>query len=86
MVYVTSVIFAVGIPYALNADQANWGGKVGFIFTGLGIACTAWCYFCLPETKGRTFEELDIMFERRISSRKFSTYEIMGAASVEEAA
>jgi len=86
MVYVTSVIFAVGIPYALNADQANWQGKIGFLFFGLGIACTAWCYFYLPETRGRTFEELDIMFERRVSSREFSTYEILGASSVEESA
>lgn len=85
MVNVSSVIFAVGIPYALNADQANWGGKLGFLFAGLGVACTAWCWFCLPETKGRTFEELDILFERRVGSREFASYEIEESVGREEA-
>lgn len=30
-----------------------------------------WAYFRLPETKGRSFRELDILFERRVPSRKF---------------
>jgi SP family general alpha glucoside:H+ symporter-like MFS transporter len=29
----------------------------------------------LPETKGRTFEELDIMFQRRVPTKKFGSYE-----------
>lgn len=27
-----------------------------------------------PETKGRTYEELDIMFERGVPARKFASY------------
>lgn len=30
-----------------------------------------WAYFRLPECKGRTYRELDILFERRTSARKF---------------
>lgn len=29
-------------------------------------------YFRVPEPAGRTFAELDILFERRISARKFT--------------
>lgn len=34
----------------------------------------SWGWFRLTETKGRTFEELDIMFEARLPTRKFKSY------------
>lgn len=33
-------------------------------------------YFRLPEPNGRTFAELDVLFERRISARKFAETEV----------
>jgi SP family general alpha glucoside:H+ symporter-like MFS transporter len=30
----------------------------------------------LPETKGRTFEELDILFAQRVPAKEFAKYEI----------
>lgn len=32
-----------------------------------------WCYFRLPETKDRAFGEIDLLFENRVSARKFSS-------------
>jgi SP family general alpha glucoside:H+ symporter-like MFS transporter len=32
----------------------------------------AWGYFRLPEPKGFTYSELDLMFEHKISARKFT--------------
>ena len=32
-----------------------------------------WAYFRLPETKGRTYEELDILFAQKITARKFAS-------------
>jgi hypothetical protein len=55
----------------MNEDQGNWRGKIGFLFSGLSVLCTIYCFFCMPETKGRTFEELDILFERQVPSRRF---------------
>lgn len=79
-----SILCAVAIPYAMNEDQGNWRGKVGFLFAGLGFLTTLYCFFCLPETKGRTFEELDIMFERKVPSRNFKGYVINGAIEARE--
>jgi len=76
LVNITSVLCAIGIPFALNKDEANWGGKIGFVFGMTGALCTAWCWFCLPESKGRTFEELDVLFERGVGSRHFEGYEV----------
>ncbi|KAL4778876.1 general substrate transporter [Aspergillus varians] len=69
--YVWSVVFAVVIPYAMNEDQGDWRGKMGFLFSGLSVLCAVYCFWCLPETRGRTFEELDVLFERGVPSRLF---------------
>jgi sugar porter (SP) family MFS transporter len=74
--YAWSIVFAVVIPYAINEDEGNWKGKLGFLFAGTSLLCTIYCFLCLPETRGRTFEELDILFERRVPSRNFPRYKI----------
>jgi SP family general alpha glucoside:H+ symporter-like MFS transporter len=70
------IIMTVAIPYLINPDKANLGGKLGFFFGGLSIPCLVWCYFRVPEMKGRTYEELDLMFERRIPTKAFKDYAI----------
>lgn len=35
-----------------------------------------WAYFRLPEMKGRSFRELDILFERGVPARKFKDTEV----------
>lgn len=32
-------------------------------------------FFCLPELKGRSFEEVEIMFQSRIPLRKFAEFQ-----------
>ncbi|KAL4897114.1 general substrate transporter [Aspergillus ambiguus] len=74
--FVWSVVFAVVIPYAMNEDQGDWRGKIGFLFSGLAFLSAVYCYWCLPETQGRTFEELDILFEQKVPSRRFGRYQV----------
>ena len=68
------IVMTVAIPYMINPDQANLRGKLGFFFGGLAASCFVWSYFRVPETKGRTCEELDIMFERGVRTRQFKDY------------
>jgi hypothetical protein len=35
------------------------------------VVCVVWFYFFIPETKARSLEELDEIFEAGISARKF---------------
>lgn len=60
------------IPYLVNPDEANLGGKVGFIFGGLAAIGTVWAWFYIPETKGRTVDEIDILFEKGVAPRHFA--------------
>jgi Na+/melibiose symporter-like transporter len=75
-----SIVFTVAMPYMLNSDQANWRGKAGYVFGGISLVCYMWCFFRLPESRKRTFEELDIMFERKIPARKFATYDLLASS------
>ena len=73
---VLSIIINIIIPYMLNPTDGNWRGKTGFFFGALAAICVVWAYLCVPETKGRTFEELDIMFERKVNIRAFGKYTV----------
>ena len=70
-----NVACAVGIPYAINPDQGNLRGKLAFVFLGITLPCLAWSFMCLPEIKGRTFDEIDLMFQRRVPTKRFKTYD-----------
>jgi hypothetical protein len=39
------------------------------------LICVVWFYFFIPETKARSLEELDEIFEAGISARKFRGFE-----------
>lgn len=71
-----SLISNVVEPYLMNPGEANLKGKTAFIWFGTALPTLIWSYFRLPETKGRTYEELDIMFERGVPTREFSSYVI----------
>ena len=46
------------VPYMVNPDAGDLGGKVGFVFFGLGAIITALLFFFAPETKGLTWDEV----------------------------
>ncbi|KZO98721.1 maltose permease [Calocera viscosa TUFC12733] len=68
----SSLVANVINPYLVNPDELNLGGKVGFIFGGLGVLGTVWAWFFVPETGGRSVEELDVLFEMGVPARMFS--------------
>ncbi|KPI38038.1 putative glucose transporter rco-3 [Cyphellophora attinorum] len=61
-------------PYFINPDALAWGPRYGFIWFPSCLIAAAWVYFCLPEVKNRTLEEVTEMFEARLPARKFRTY------------
>lgn len=73
---IASLINYFVAPYILNPGQGNWKGKSGFLAAGLIVICMIWTWFRLPETKGRTYEELDILFSKRLKTREFKNYPV----------
>jgi SP family general alpha glucoside:H+ symporter-like MFS transporter len=66
------IINGVLTPYMINPTAWNWQAKAGFFWGGLCLLSFIWAFFRLPETKARTYAELDILFERNVGARKFA--------------
>jgi len=62
--------------YLINPTEANLKGKAGFFWAGTALIAAVWAYFRLPEARGRTAEELDVLFHRNVSARKFASCEV----------
>lgn len=75
------MVVNIVVPYLVNPDQANLGGYVGFIFGGLAFAGTIWTWYFIPETKDRTVDELDVLFEQHVPARQFATHHILRSNS-----
>ncbi|RLV90777.1 Maltose permease MAL61 [Spathaspora sp. JA1] len=71
-----NIIVAIITPYMLNPTEWNWKAKTGFLWAGFAILSCVWVYFELPETKGRSFAELDKLFHNKVSARQFKHTEV----------
>ncbi|KAJ5312619.1 hypothetical protein PENANT_c007G10570 [Penicillium antarcticum] len=73
---VASIVANFLNPPILNPLAWNLKGKGGFIWAPLCLTCLIWSFFRLPEPKGRTPAELDILFEKKVPARKFTKFEV----------
>ncbi|KAJ5973498.1 Maltose permease MAL61 [Penicillium waksmanii] len=68
---VAVLVYGQLVPHMMQKASWNWGAKSGFFYgsiMGLGLI---WAYFRLPETKNRTFAEMDILFKNQVKARDF---------------
>lgn len=63
-------------PRMLNPTAWGWGAKTAFFWAGFCALGIVWTYFRLPEPKGLTYAELDVLFENHVSARKFKKVEV----------
>ncbi len=59
-------------PYMLNPTAWNSKGKADFFWGASCLLSTIYCYFRLPEPSGRSYAEIDLLFDNHIPARKFS--------------
>lgn len=71
----TAVITTIVVPQLTAADGAGLGAKMYLVFAGCMVGIIAFVYFLMPETKNRTFAEIDEMYDAKIPMWKWSTYE-----------
>jgi SP family general alpha glucoside:H+ symporter-like MFS transporter len=70
---ISSIVCNILTTQQLNVSAWNWGARAGFFWAGSIALCLTWVFFRLPESTGRSFAELDLLFERRVSARTFAS-------------
>ncbi|PTB64703.1 general substrate transporter [Trichoderma citrinoviride] len=63
-------------PYLINPTEANLKGKTAFVWFGISFLVTVWAIFRVPETRGRTYGEMDVLFEKKVTAWRFGTAEV----------
>ncbi|EPQ30684.1 uncharacterized protein PFL1_01585 [Pseudozyma flocculosa PF-1] len=72
----TAVVTTLAVPQITAADAAGLGAKAYLIFGGCMACITVAAFFLLPETKGRTFVEVDELYEMRIPAWRWKAAQI----------
>ncbi|GAA6000071.1 uncharacterized protein JCM10292_003610 [Rhodotorula paludigena] len=72
--YIVLILSTTLAPYFFQTW--NLKGKSAFPAVAFTAILFVWSFFRLPEMKGRSFEELDILFALRVPARKFKSYVI----------
>ncbi|KAL3478664.1 general substrate transporter [Aspergillus californicus] len=74
------IVNGVIVPRMLNPTAWDWKGRTGFFWGGITVLLFLWAFWRLPETKGRTFAEMDVLFQRGVSVRRFQDEVVVIAA------
>ncbi len=73
---ISGIITNVITPRMLNPTAWAWGAKAGFFWAGTAVVGLVWSWWRLPETKGRTFAEIDVLFKKKTKARRFKKTEV----------
>lgn len=66
-------IWSFALPDAVNPDQGNLRGKIAFLYLGVLVVAAVFVYFCIPETKGRTYMEIDALWAQGVAPKRFAS-------------
>lgn len=57
-------------------QDGNLAGRCGYVWAATAFICLVLSYFYLPEMKGRSYREIDILFNRKVDARKWPQTEV----------
>ncbi|ORY28791.1 maltose permease [Naematelia encephala] len=68
---IMNIICGIIVPRMLSPTSWNWGPKSGLFWGASAGFSTLYCYLRLPEPKGRSYGELDLLFEHKVPAWRF---------------
>jgi hypothetical protein len=71
-------VVAYTLPYYINPAKLTSGAKYAWLWFPSHLIMGIFVFFFIPETKDRTIEEIDEMFEMNVPARKLSSYVCVG--------
>ncbi|WVQ65249.1 uncharacterized protein L199_003422 [Kwoniella botswanensis] len=72
------------LPYLFQPNEAGLGPMIGFVYSLGALASLLFVYFFIPETIGRTLEEINFMMEARIPTRKWKDFDLATVVAKDE--
>ncbi|KAE8383054.1 general substrate transporter [Aspergillus bertholletiae] len=63
------------IPYLVDTQYAGLNSKVGFIFGAIAVIAFVCTFLFVPECRGKTLEQIDLMFHLGVKLRDFGYYD-----------
>ncbi|KAG9249480.1 sugar porter family MFS transporter [Emericellopsis atlantica] len=72
----SNIFVNVMTNYQLSSTAWDWGAKTAYFWAGTCLLSCVWVFFRLPEPKGRTYAELDMLFAKGINARRFAETEV----------
>lgn len=69
---ISALVITIFTPYVQSVDYVNWGPYIGFFFGSFSFIAFAFVYFFLPEVKGLSIEQMDLLFEKGATVKEFS--------------
>ncbi|WWD18248.1 hypothetical protein CI109_102698 [Kwoniella shandongensis] len=82
--WISAFVVTFTLPYLFQPTEAGLGPMIGFIYALGGAASVAFVYFVIPETHGRTLEEINFMMEARIPTRQWKNYDLATVVAKDE--
>ncbi|KAF5388947.1 hypothetical protein D9757_005152 [Collybiopsis confluens] len=73
---IMNIICGILVPRMINTTAWDWGAKAGLFWGGSAALSTLYCLLRLPETKGRSYGELDLMFENKVPAWRFKSTKV----------
>ncbi|KAL7424946.1 hypothetical protein Q5752_000633 [Cryptotrichosporon argae] len=78
---IMNIICGIIVPRMLSQTSWNWGPKSGIFWAVSAGLSTVYCILRLPETKNRSYGELDLLFEHRVPAWRFKSTKVDQFAS-----
>ncbi|KAM0540647.1 hypothetical protein ACHAPJ_013558 [Fusarium lateritium] len=72
-------------PYMFNPGYGNLKAKIGFVYGAFMIIFAILAFLFVPETRMRSYEELDELFLNKVPTRQFRKYVTVAERRAEEA-
>lgn len=73
---IINIVCGIIVPRMLSPTSWNWGQKSAFYWFGSCFCCIVYVWFRVPETRGRSYAELDTLFENGVPAWRFAETEV----------
>lgn len=78
--FITSLLITYINPY-IQDSPGNLGSRVGLIYGSISILSMLFVFFVVPETKGRSLEELDELFQAKVPAWRSASFKATGVGA-----